>query len=278
MKNKFNGELDKILANIGEGNCDKEWIVCEVLGIKRSEIEEKSFIWSNEYDKMIVMAKRRANGEPIQQIFGYTDFYGMNIKVNRDVLTPRPETEYLVEACGEIIKANGFKTVLDIATGSGCIALVLKRDNLVDVTAVDISPLAISVAKSNALINNLEVEFIESDLFSNVEGKFDLIVSNPPYIASSVVSELAVEVKNFEPSLALDGGVDGLDFYKRIIAGVGEFIYDGGYLAFEIGFDQKQAVIAVLSESVSPSFVDITAKCDLEGNDRIIIAKAVRNV
>ena len=278
MKNKFNSELDGILANIGEGNCDKEWIICQVLGIKRSEIADKSYIWSNEFDEMLVMAKRRASGEPLQQVFGFADFYGMNIKVTRDVLTPRPETEYLVEACGELIKDNDLKTVLDMATGSGCIALVIKRDNLVDVTAVDISPKALAVAKNNSLINDLDVKFVESDLFSNVEGKFDLIVSNPPYIASSVVSELAVEVKEYEPTLALDGGEDGLDFYRRIIDNVGEYIHDGGYLAFEIGYDQKEAVIALLNACVAPSFIDITAKCDLEGNDRIIIAKAVCNV
>ena len=278
LKNKFNVELDTILANIGDGNCDKEWIIAEVLGIKRSEIAEVSYIWSNDFDTMLDMAKRRADGEPIQQIFGYTNFYGMDIKVTRDVLSPRPETEYLVEACSELIRDNNLKSVLDVATGSGCIALVIKRDNDVDVTAVDISPLALEVAKNNATQNELEINFIQSDLFTNVDGKFDMIVSNPPYIASSVVSELAVEVREYEPMLALDGGEYGLDFYTRIIANVGQYVNDGGYLAFEIGYDQKDAVIALLTSSISPKFTDITAKSDLEGNDRIIIAKVVLNV
>ena len=278
MKGKYNDELDKILADIGEGNCDKDWIIAEVLGVKRSQLDDKSFIWSNQFDLMVEMAKRRASGEPLQQIFGYTNFYGMDVKVSRDVLTPRPETEYLVEECSRLIAENNLTSVLDVATGSGVIALVLKRDNNVDVTAVDISDSALDVARINAENNNIDVAFMQSDLFSSVEGKFDLVVSNPPYIASSVVTSLQTEVKDYEPTLALDGGVDGLDFYRRIIADVGGFINDGGYLAFEIGYDQKDDVIALLSNSVTPKFIDISAKSDLEGNDRIITAKVVYNV
>ncbi len=275
IKGKLDDELDKILAGIGEGNCDKEWIIAEVLGIKRSEIADKSFVWSNQFDIMVEMAEKRASGEPLQQIFGYTNFYGMDIKVNKDVLSPRPETEYLVEECSRIIKEYNLKSVLDVATGSGAIALVLKRDNDVSVTGVDISYKALEVAKGNASKNELEITFVQSDLFSNVEGKFDLIVSNPPYIATDVVAGLQTEVKDFEPMIALDGGEDGLDFYRRIIADASEYMNDGGYIAFEIGYDQKVAVTELLSLSIQPSFIDISVKSDLEGNDRIITAKVV---
>lgn len=270
---KVNTTLDEVLKNIGSGNCDKEWIIAEVLGISRSEINSKTHIMSNEFDKMLEMAKRRASGEPLQQIFGYTDFYGMMIKVNRNVLCPRPETEYLVEACTNLIKSNSLENVLDMCTGSGAIALVIKRDNNVRVVGADISNEALEVAKENAKCNGLDVEFICSDLFSSVDGEYDLIVSNPPYIKSSVMNELAIEVRGYEPHIALDGGESGLDYYKRIINNGVEHLKVGGYFAFEIGYDQKDEVIDLLQNAEKGKFVDIVAKKDLEGNDRIIIAK-----
>lgn len=272
LMDKVNGRLDEILGKT-DSSADKEWIICEATGCKRSEIGNKSFVWSNEFESMIDMAKRRANGEPLQQIFGYTDFYGMNIKVTRDVLCPRPETEYLVEECGKLIKNNGLKTVLDMATGSGAIALVIKRDNNVDVTAVDISAKALEVARENAKTNELDIEFVESDLFANVEGKYDLIVSNPPYIKSDVVLTLDKEVREYEPTIALDGGEDGLDFYKKIINTAPNYLNDGGYIAFEIGYDQKDEVVSLLNECAVAKYVDINTLKDLEGNDRIVTAK-----
>lgn len=269
-------ELNKILQP-KDGDADIDWIVTEVLGIKRSEIEKLTFIRNNEFEKMLDMANQRAKGKPLQQIFGYTDFYGMKINVNQNVLCPRPETEYLVEAVDKIIKANDFKSVLDLATGSGAIALVLKRENpFVKVVASDISNDALEVAKQNAEQNNLEVNFVQGDLFENINEKFDVIVSNAPYIKKDVIPTLDREVRAFEPMIALDGGVDGLDFYRKITDSCAEYLNQGGYIAFEIGFDQKQQVMQILSDCQKVVFEDIVCKQDLEGNDRMVIAKATK--
>lgn len=271
---KANTELNQVLGGEVEGNCDREWIIAEVLGIKRSEIEKLKFVWSEDFDKMLSFAKERASGKPLQQVFGYTDFYGMKINVTDKVLCPRPETEYLVEEVSQIIKHNNFSNVLDLCTGSGAIALILKRNNEhIQVTASDISEDALQVAKQNAEQNNLQINFVQSDLFENIDDKFDIIVSNPPYIKTEVIDTLEKEVKDFEPMLALDGGEDGLAFYKKIINESANYLNDNGYLAFEIGYDQKQDVTNLLQDSKNAKFVDIVCKQDLEGNDRIIIAK-----
>ena len=210
----------------------------------------------------------------MQQVFGYTDFYGMKINVNSDVLCPRPETEYLVEEVSRLIKQDNLQAVLDLCTGSGAIALVVKRDNPnVAVTASDISEKALMVAKQNAEQNNLHVDFVVSNLFDNINGEFDLIVSNPPYIKTDVIGMLDPEVRFFEPTIALDGGMDGLDFYRKIVENAKNHLKIGGILAFEIGFDQKESVTEILTNCKTAVFEDIRCLQDLEKNDRMIFAK-----
>ncbi len=280
---KFNTKIliDKALEQLNNalkidtnGNADRDWIMAEVLNITRSEVANLKFVWSNDFEKMLALAKERSTGKPLQQVFGYTDFYGMKINVNSDVLCPRPETEYLVEEVSRLIKQDNLQAVLDLCTGSGAIALVVKRDNPnVAVTASDISEKALMVAKQNAEQNNLHVDFVVSNLFDNINGEFDLIVSNPPYIKTDVIGMLDPEVRFFEPTIALDGGMDGLDFYRKIVENAKNHLKIGGILAFEIGFDQKESVTEILTNCKTAVFEDIRCLQDLEKNDRMIFAK-----
>lgn len=280
---KFNTKIliDKALEQLNNalkidtnGNADRDWIMAEVLNIPRSEVANLKFVWSNDFEKMLALAKERSTGKPLQQVFGYTDFYGMKINVNSDVLCPRPETEYLVEEVSRLIKQDNLQAVLDLCTGSGAIALVVKRDNQnVAVTASDISEKALMVAKQNAEQNNLHVDFVVSNLFDNINGEFDLIVSNPPYIKTDVIGMLDPEVRFFEPTIALDGGMDGLDFYRKIVENAKNHLKIGGILAFEIGFDQKESVTEILTNCKTAVFEDIRCLQDLEKNDRMIFAK-----
>lgn len=282
---KFNTKIliDKALAKLNKAlkidtidSADRDWIISEVLKINRSEVANLKYIWSNDFDKMLEFAEERGTGKPLQQVFGYTDFYGMKINVSRDVLCPRPETEYLVEQVSKLIKENNYNEVLDLCTGSGAIALVIKRDNCsVNVTATDISEKALVVAKQNAEENNLQVNFVISNLFDKVQGEFDIIVSNPPYIESDVVKTLDPEVRFFEPIIALDGGKDGLDYYRKIVNGCKNHLKIGGILAFEIGYNQKDSVISILENAQDMVFEDIKCMQDLENNDRMIFAKLV---
>ena len=280
---KFNTKImiDKALEQLNNalkidtnGNADRDWIMAEVLNIPRSEVANLKFVWSNDFEKMLALAKERGTGKPLQQVFGYTDFYGMKINVNSDVLCPRPETEYLVEEVSRLIKQDNLQAVLDLCTGSGAIALVVKRDNPnVAVTASDISEKALMVAKQNAEQNNLQIDFVVSNLFDNINGEFDLIVSNPPYIKTDVIGMLDPEVRFFEPNIALDGGKDGLDFYRKIAENAKNHLKIGGILAFEIGFDQKESVTEILTNCKTAVFEDIRCLQDLEKNDRMIFAK-----
>ncbi|MCU0666636.1 MAG: peptide chain release factor N(5)-glutamine methyltransferase [Candidatus Omnitrophica bacterium] len=187
--------------------------------------------------------KRRINGQPIEYILGKTEFMGLEFKVSPDVLIPRPETEILVEETLKLASKN--PKILDIGTGSGCIAVSLaKMLPLAKISAVDISPVCLKQASENAKMHNVEIDFIESDIFSCLScesGKYDIIVSNPPYIRTGDIKRLEPEVK-CQPRLALDGCEDGLYFYKKIIPSAGEFLESGGFLVLEIGFDQLSQI------------------------------------
>ena len=218
--------------------------------------------------------KKIINGVPLQHITHMQEFMKMNFYVNEDVLIPRPDTEILVEEVINIAKRINAKKILDMCTGSGAIAVSLAKyieDN--EITAVDISKKALNVAKKNAKNNEVEnqITFIESNLFEKVKTeKYDMIVSNPPYIKKEVMKTLDREVQK-EPSIALDGGYDGLDFYRKIINKSDEYLKFNGYLCFEIGYDQKIDVIELIENE--EKYIDTYSKKDLYGNDRIIIAK-----
>lgn len=210
---------------------------------------------------------KRLTHVPVQHITGSQCFMGLDFKVTPDVLVPRPDTEILVE---EVLKDlhDGMR-ILDMCTGSGCILLsLLKYSNDCTGQGVDISPSALKVARENA--DNLGIqraEFIESDLFQNLSGKFDILVSNPPYIKTSEIKTLMPEVRIHDPYIALDGHEDGVYFYKKILEGAGGFLNRGSLIAFEIGNDEGEAVSALMKEA---GLKNIEVIKDYGGNDRVV--------
>lgn len=207
-------------------------------------------------------------GVPVQYIVGNVNFYGNIIDVNNHVLIPRFETEELVEKSINKIKNKFNKniSILDLCTGSGCIAITLKKELNSKITASDISIAALEVAKNNALKNNTEIDFIESDIFSNINDKFDVIISNPPYI--SYEEEIDELVKNNEPSLALYATNDGLFFYEEILKNCLNYLNENFIICFEIGYKQGLKIKELANKYLSN--VKIEIEKDLQGRDRFV--------
>ncbi len=244
---------------------EAEWIVSIVLGVKRSELKCDKLVTPKYVEQINEIIKQRISGRPLWYCIGDTEFYGYKIKVDERVLIPRPETELLVETALKSIAKDD--KVLDLCTGSGVIAISVKKESDAVVYASDISKDALSLAKENAIINEADVIFIESDLLNDINEQFDIIISNPPYIKSQDILALQKEVKDFEPSIALDGGADGLDFYRRIAKDCIKNLKPNGILLLEIGFDQAEQVKNLLANFKSVEIVK-----DYENNDRIIKA------
>lgn len=224
----------------------------------------------NKQEEYQLLLTKRSQHYPLQYITGVQEFMGFEFFVNESVLIPRQDTETLVE---EIINSTkGIHSILDMCTGSGCIAisldLLLKPELVV---GVDISGDALHTAAHNVEHLSSKVNLIQSDLFANVEGHFDLIVSNPPYISTQVCKTLMPEVRDFEPMIALDGEEDGLVFYRKIADEARQFLNDNGYLFFEIGYDQGQSLIDILGQYKEYSQITVTK--DLSGMDRIVSAR-----
>lgn len=229
------------------------------------ELTEKEL---SEYKEFI---GRRVKREPVAYILGQWEFMGLSFDVSGDVLIPEQDSEFLVEEALRHLE-DGMK-FLDLCTGSGCIALsILNFTNDTNAVCTDISSKALLMARKNAdkLGLSERVTFEETDLFPLNEEKVDLIVSNPPYIASSVIETLAPEVKDYEPRLALDGDADGLSFYRRIVDKAHSYLYSSGYLIMEIGYDQADAVRNLLLEN--GRYHEIEVVKDFSGNDRVIKA------
>lgn len=212
--------------------------------------------------------ERRKNGEPLQYILNSAYFYGREYFVDMGVLIPRKDSEIPCEKIINLIKKNKLKDFLEIGVGSGCFSLTVNLETGINVKGVDISDDALKVAE----INNERLKgnciFFKSDLFSNVSEKFNIIYSNPPYIKSDVIDTLQREVRDFEPRLALDGGDDGLKFYRDIAKAAPLYLKGGGYLAFEIGYDQRADIENILREN---NFINIESFKDYGGKDRVVI-------
>lgn len=218
-------------------------------------------------DNLEEAIKRLENGEPVQYIVGDVDFYGNILKVNKNVLIPRRETEELVEKTIELLKEFKNPKIIDIGTGSGCIPITLKKQiPNSEITAVDISKEALEVAKQNALLNNVDIKFIESNLFENINEKFDCIISNPPYIRYD--EKIMDIVKNNEPHLALYAPDNGLYFYKEILKNASNFTNNRFIIAFEIGEEQGTDIITIAKEYFPTS--KIILEKDLQKFDRFI--------
>lgn len=209
---------------------------------------------------------------PIQYITKKQEFMKMDFYVDENVLIPQPDTEIVVEEAIDIINRNKLSKVLDMCTGSGILAIsIAKYTDAGKITAVDISEKALEVAEKNAISNDVDtkIKFIKSDMFKNISEKFDLIISNPPYIRTDVIKTLSEEVKN-EPILALDGGIKGLDFYNIIAENAKKYLNENGYLVLEIGYDQKTEVVNLLE---AQEYSEIRVIKDMGGNDRVIVCK-----
>ena len=217
--------------------------------------------------KYLSRIEKRKMHIPLQYIINKQNFYGLDFYVDESVLIPRYDTENIVDRIVKDCKENKCLSVLDLCTGSGCIAVSLKKNGFEKVYAADISDKALAVAKHNAKLNNADIIFLQSDLYENFpkEIRVDIIVSNPPYISTDKIAELETQVKDFEPKLALDGGKDGLDFYKKILKLSKDFINKSGRIYLEIGYDQAKEVVDLAKKE---GYYNIQIIKDLSGRDR----------
>lgn len=234
-------------------------------------INEKEILDSKMYETFMKKIEQISLGIPMQYVTNKQEFMGMEFYIDENVLVPRPDTEILVEEAISIIKNNSQKLVLDMCTGSGAIAVSIAKYTTVDkVYAVDISQNALEVAIKNAIKNKVEnkIKFINSNMFENLEigKKFDMIISNPPYIETKIIPTLSKQVQK-EPYIALDGGEDGLNFYRNLAINAKKYLTNSGVLALEIGYNQRESVINLLRDK----FANVCCKKDLSGNDRVII-------
>ena len=250
---------------------DFDWICCEITGKRRSELAFIKEFSPKEIEKINDAVEKRLKHIPLGIVFGKTNFYGYDFIVSKDVLIPRLDTEILVEKVIEEIKARKTEvSVLDIGTGSGAIAITIAKETGAEVTAVDISEKALEIAKQNASLNEVDVCFVKSDLFENIQDlKVDLIVSNPPYIESAEIDSLMPEVRDFEPILALDGGKTGLDFYEKIVNDASKHLNPKGKLFFEIGYNQGESVSSLMKQK----FKNVEVIKDYLCNDRVVIGE-----
>ncbi len=246
---------------------DAEWILSLTLGVPRSELGEERVVTQKECGKILALYEERLTGKPLWYIFGNTEFYGYRINVDERVLIPRPETEILVQQAIAAV-AEGDK-VLDLCTGSGAVAIAIAgeaaKDKNITVTAADISDDALEVARDNVRLNKVNVSVVKSDLFENIRGKFNIITANPPYVKTAEIETLQREVRDFEPRLALDGGEDGLDFYRRIAGKINRYVVRGGMLILECGEDQSRDVLKIFSRCDYAMVVK-----DLSGKERVV--------
>ena len=258
-------------AEIGEAQLDARLLLEEICGTDHNTLlchgdREVSEEEEEQYRRAL---EQRAVHVPLQHLLGYQDFMGLRFQVNGHVLIPRQDTEILVEEAMRYLH-DGMR-ILDLCTGSGCILLsLLHYSNDCEGTGVDISKEALQVAAQNAEALGIKADFLESDLYEKVTGKFDLLVSNPPYIEREVIPTLMEEVREYDPYIALDGGEDGLDFYRRIIGGAQDYLNRGGQIFLEIGSEQAQAVSELLREA---GFKEIDVCKDFAGLDRVVSAR-----
>lgn len=262
-------DTKKRFANCGIEEEEAEWIFALTLDIPKSAINtEEKLLKIPQVKEILRIADERLTGRPLWYVMGDADFCGYKIKVDERVLIPRPETEELVMMA--VAAAEEGQHVLDLCTGSGAIAIATykeleKAGRKVRMTAIDVSEKALELARENAELNEAEINFIQSDLFTRIRERFDLIVSNPPYIPSAEIETLQREVKDFEPRLALDGGADGLEIYRKIAADVSKHLTRGGTLLMEVGAGQAEEVVKLFKGNSYSMIIK-----DFNGVDRYV--------
>jgi len=266
----------------GNGNAKRsvEELAAHVFGCKPLEIYFKEMSAAQE-EHLEILIDRAELGEPIQYIIGHVDFRGLEIRCDRRALIPRPETEQLVEQVLQAVqesegRGQGSVNIVDVGTGTGCIALALLAElPNATVTAIDISADALALARENAERLGLRGRFqaLENNLLEGFEpASLDIVVSNPPYIFSNIWKNLEPCVRDFEPQLALDGGADGLDLIRPLVAQAARVLKPGGTLFLEVGYDQGEAVIQCLE---GHGFQQVEVRKDLAGLDRIVHGKII---
>ena len=269
------GRKELIENNIEDASLIARVLLQFVLNMDQIELLQKDAKQVNRKEKedYEIALKKIIEGIPLQYITKKQEFYGLSFYVDENVLIPQPDTEILVEEVLSIAKKESKENILDICTGSGAIGISLAH-NLpnANITMSDISLEALKIAKKNSEQNEVlnKVTLIHSNLFEKIQGNFDIIVSNPPYIETSIISTLSKQVQR-EPHLALDGGEDGLFFYHKLLSEAPNYLKEKGYLCMEIGYNQKEKVIKIAQET--GKYEKIEAKQDLSGNDRIIICQ-----
>ena len=262
----------EVRKELGENEHEADWIISHVTKMSQEDfIRNPREITAQEEAEIMDIVSRRNSGEPLQYILGETEFMGLTFKVNDLVLIPRQDTETLVETVVKKIKDKEVR-VLDIGTGSGCVGIsIAKLCPNADVTLLDYSEAILEVAGENAKLNGVEVKLEHCDILEEIpEGKFDVIVSNPPYIETDTIFSLDNIVTSYEPPEALDGGFDGLLFYQRITEIAPEIMEENSYIAFEIGYEQGEAVSEILDEAEFSGIKVIKDPCE---NDRVVTGK-----
>lgn len=258
-------------AGVPDAALDAWYLLQMVCKIERSYyyVHGEEDITQDAQKEYEIAVQKRAEHIPLQYIIGEQEFMGLRFKVNSNVLIPRQDTETLVEQVLKIVKP-GMK-VLDLCTGSGCVLIsVLKNAPELTGMGSDISKTALLVAKENAKLHEVDAEWVRSDLFDNITETFDVIMANPPYIPTGEILSLMPEVRDFEPENALDGGADGLDFYRKIAGQVKDYLNPGGYVYMEIGYDQGEAVSELMRNT---GFTEVEVIKDLARNDRVVKGK-----
>ncbi len=267
------GKQRLLECEIEDANLDA-WLLLEyVSGISRSWyfIHEDEEISEDDIEEYQILIEQRGKHIPLQQLTKEAYFYGMKFFVNENVLIPRQDTEVLVEQVLSLSKGKENLKLLDMCTGSGCILLALLANlKQASGTGVDLSEKALEVAQRNGEELGIEVFWVQSDLFDKVSGSYDIIVSNPPYIETSVIEGLMDEVKLYEPRMALDGTEDGLFFYREITMQAGKYLKNNGILAFEIGYNQGKAVSEFMKEN---GYEEVQVLQDLAGLDRVVTGR-----
>lgn len=257
----------KLSTHCNNYNNECIFLCQELVGISRNDIVMNVDISDRNFKVLNRAVNKRIKGVPLQIIIGESDFLNIRVLENKYTLTPRPETEFLVDY---IIKNESHdKKVLDLCCGSGCIGIALNKNGFENVVLSDVSKRALKFAVKNAKLNGVNVDIKRSNMFDSISEKFDLIVSNPPYIETGDIKNLQTEVKRFDPKLALDGGSDGLDFYRIIGANADKFLNDHGILYLEIGLNQEKQVQKLLEKT----FKNITIIKDLNKINRFIRAE-----
>ena len=258
--------INQLLAQPGLLMRERRQLLRHVLDFSDTDLflRAERELSAGQLEHYLQLVKRRQLGEPMAYITSRAGFYGRDFVVTPDVLIPRPETELLIE---QVIRLAPGR-LLDVCTGSGILAISLQLETGAETMASDISPAALAIARQNGQLHRAEIDWRQGDLFESVSGLFDVIVSNPPYIDETVLPEL--DVARYEPTLALDGGPGGLAVYQRLIPRARHFLSDGGHLVLEIGYDQAEAITALLMQN---GYDEIIIRPDLAGFDRLALAR-----